>query len=181
MRMSLAEESPLDPLPATAQDTPLVGVEKSGEFREIGPPDQLPTGIEYVDTVERGSPVMANARLLYKKMPADTGKTVVGKEGYVVGGIIVSMIQKSTGRYVAAFKVIFVRQDHGQLDPSDTYTSDWAGQPGKANPQQIAGHGERVIGIHGRRGTRLRALGLVIEKPGGQAAAQPAAAAAMAV
>jgi hypothetical protein len=44
----------------------------------------------------------------------------------------------------------------------DTYLSDWFGTPIDDQPTQLAGHGERVIGICGRKGLNVDALGLVV-------------------
>lgn len=82
---------------------------------------------------------------------------LIGRPGYVVGGIFVD------GRnYANAMRIIFMRQNGDHLDPADQYTTDWLGTPIDDTPIQLAGHGERVIGICGHKGLNFDALGLVI-------------------
>jgi hypothetical protein len=169
------KENPLDPLPTDAQDTPLVGPEKANEFREVSASGELAIGIEYIPSETAGKTVLSNIRLLYAKPGEEKGESILGREGYVVGGLVVGTGQYSTGQFVNGFKVIFIRQKDGALDASDTYTSDWAGvTPSAGKQKQLAGHGERVIGICGRKGFFVRAVGLVIQKSGESPATQPA-------
>ena len=158
------KEYPLDPLPTDAEDTPLIGAEKTNEFREVAKADQLAIGVQYVAAQTGGKPVFSNIRLVYAKPAGGTEDSVMAKEGYVVGGLMVGTAQYPMGLFFNGFKVIFIRQKDGKLDASDTYTSDWVGQAAKGKPKQLAGNGERVIGIRGRKGVFVRAIGLVIRK-----------------
>jgi len=83
----------------------------------------------------------------------------MAKEGYAVGGMKID-----APKYVSAVQVVFyLLKDNGQLDPNDSYTSDWLGTPSGKEVPVIEGAGKQVIGIHGRRGAVLDALGLVFE------------------
>ncbi len=83
---------------------------------------------------------------------------VVAKEGYAVGGLNVE-----TKTYVTALEIIFMRQKpDGTLDPSDSYKSPCIGFPTGSEPKKLGGTGASVVGIHGRRGLILNAVGLVI-------------------
>ena len=56
-----------------------------------------------------------------------------------------------------------MRQVKGKPNPADQYTSDWIGRATSGQrPKLIAGHGERVVGVCGRKGMNCDALGLVI-------------------
>jgi hypothetical protein len=67
---------------------------------------------------------------------------------------------------VRAVRVVFVRQaEDGALDKSDFYMSDWAGTTLDGKPTTIGDGVTRVIGVHGRKGAVINAIGLVQEKP----------------
>jgi hypothetical protein len=142
----------------------LIGAEKTNEFREVSATGELAKGVQYIASETGGKPVFTNIRLVYAKSAAGAEDSVMAKPGYVVGGLIVGTGQYSTGLFFNGFKVIFIRQKGEKLDSSDTYTSDWVGQAAKGKPKQLAGNGERVIGIRGRKGVFVRAIGLVVRK-----------------
>jgi hypothetical protein len=107
-----------------------------------------------------GEPAIRGLTLLHERRPSrGRSISVVAKEGYAVGGLKID-----APRYVSAVQIIFYRlKADGQLDPQDSYTSEWLGKPsGKAAPT-VDGAGKKVIGIFGRRGAVLDALGLVFE------------------
>jgi hypothetical protein len=88
------------------------------------------------------------------------GKAVLAKEGYAVGGL------KVDGKdLVCAVKVVFLRiKPDGTLDRTKSYTSDWLGKPTGQAPKTVGGTGSKVVGVHGRRGAVLDAVGLVLAK-----------------
>jgi hypothetical protein len=53
-------------------------------------------------------------------------------------------------------------QPDGRLDPKDSYTSDWLGRPSGREPKVVGGKGQAVVGVHGRRGAVIDAIGLVL-------------------
>jgi hypothetical protein len=56
-----------------------------------------------------------------------------------------------------------MKMDAGKLNPKDNYLSDWMGVPVSGQlPKQLAGHGERVIGVTGRKGINMDAIGLIV-------------------
>jgi hypothetical protein len=85
---------------------------------------------------------------------------ILAKGGYAVGGIRV----KAGGDRIRAFRVVFMRSAAPYLDMKDTYESDW--YLGDATDTVLlGGDGCRVIGVHGRAGNEIDALGLVLLKP----------------
>ncbi len=84
--------------------------------------------------------------------------TVVARPGYAVGAI-----NTRTGLFLDAFQFVFMKFDDGQLDPSDSYTSDWLGDPRGGGDGKASGDGNLVVGIHGRTsGREVDMLGLVV-------------------
>jgi len=85
---------------------------------------------------------------------------VVAKEGYAVGGI-----QVVADELVEAVRIVFVRQTADGLDKSDFYYSDWIGTPGSATPRTLGDGATPVVGVCGRRGAVMDAIGLLLAKP----------------
>ena len=102
---------------------------------------------------------LAPARQLQGRYPISPEQNVMARDGYAVGGIV-------TGRdqFFRGFQIIFMRYDGAALHPDDQYTSDWCGAPVRSNPIQLAGHGERVIGVFGRQGLNRDAFGLLLAR-----------------
>lgn len=95
----------------------------------------------------------------YQRNAPSALQSVVAKEGYAVGGLIVDAQE-----YVSAVKVVFVRlQADGRPNPADTYTSDWIGHPTGGPTRTLDAKGAKVIGVHGRRAAVLDAIGLLLE------------------
>ncbi|MEQ9068646.1 MAG: hypothetical protein RLO18_18060, partial [Gimesia chilikensis] len=149
--------------PATMKGTAskLIGnAEGGGSFQTVIPEGKTLLGFECSLGSWAGEPAIRSLTPLSEPKPARRRNiTVMAKEGYAVGGMKID-----APKYVSAVQVVFYRlTDDGQLDPNDSYTSEWLGTPsGKAVPV-IEGTGKNVIGIHGRRGAVLDALGLVFE------------------
>ncbi|NQT87610.1 protein kinase, partial [bacterium] len=83
------------------------------------------------------------------------GTEFIAKPGYAVGALEV----RAGGR-VDGLCAIFMRVKDGALDPNDTYKSPWVGGGGGGGTQ-LGGTGRLIVGIQGRRGNEVDALGLV--------------------
>ncbi len=91
--------------------------------------------------------------------PGGPHADLFAKPGYAVAGVHVK-----GGDRVRAFKVVFMRISGPGLLPSDRYDSDWyVGDA--ADTILLGGDGAPVVGIHGRCGNDLDALGLILFKP----------------
>ena len=89
-------------------------------------------------------------------VPLET--TVVARPGYAV-----SAIRTRTGLTVDAFQIEFTRFRDGRLDPDDSYTTNWLGDPRGGGPRDATGEGKLVVGIHGRsNGREINNLGLLV-------------------
>lgn len=119
-------------------------------------------GFVYDISVWDRQPIIRRLLPLYTRsvvVAGDRAHVVTARDGYVVGGLLVD-----SDLYAHAFRVIFVRSNGGQLDLRDIYLSEWFGQPSSnLPPKQLAGHGEHVIGVGGRRGINMDAVALVVQ------------------
>jgi hypothetical protein len=87
------------------------------------------------------------------------GSTVMARPGYAVGGL-----NLRAGLIVDAFQLVFMRVEGGKLNPADTYTSDWLGDPsGGGGASTVSGNGRPIVGLRGRANAReLTSLGAVV-------------------
>jgi hypothetical protein len=86
------------------------------------------------------------------------GDIVIAPEGYAVGAVNVH-----SNQFVNAVQLVFMRlRPDGRLDPADSSTSDWIGEPGPGAPRKLGGNGVPIIGIHGRRAAIFDAMGIVV-------------------
>lgn len=144
--------------PPSFRKTALVGGNGGGPFQFFSPAGQTVVGFRYqLGTWMNQGIVQSIEPVFPSDSPPATRPIIRAKPGYVVGGLIVDGTQ-----YANAFRVIFVRERDGQIDSTDTYTSDWIGTPQGQKQTQLAGNGERVLGIHGRKGLNVDALGLLL-------------------
>ena len=96
---------------------------------------------------------------IYDQTPGGPAQGVaIAKEGYAVGGLKVD-----ARRFVNAMQIVFMRRkSNGRLDPSDSYTSEWIGFPTGRPAKTLGGTGATVVGLYGRNGAILNAVGLIL-------------------
>jgi hypothetical protein len=96
----------------------------------------------------------------------------MARDRYAVGGL-----QIVAGDLVNAVRVVFCRlQPEGALDQSDSYLSEWIGNPGSVTPVEISAGNSPVIGLCGRQGAVKNALALIVDDAPPKPANSPIAA-----
>ncbi len=139
------------------------------QFREVTPERGVLVGfrVGYVEIF--GGPKVAMVEPIFQVgsryipgkrhgKPIRPVQSVVAKPGYAVGAI-----HTRTGLTVDAFQVEFMRFKDGQLDPDDSYMTNWLGDPRGGSPRYSSAEGKLVVGIHGRsNGREINALGLLV-------------------
>ena len=153
--------APIPLATSSTKRTPLVGGKGGGTYTRFSSTGENVVGFRYDIGTWSGNTIVHTLEPIYASTasrPASKRLQVVqARTGYIVGGMLVD------GKdYANAIRIIFIAWDGTQTHPEDTYMSDWLGTPIDDQPTQLAGHGERVIGIHGRRGLNFDALGLVL-------------------
>jgi hypothetical protein len=83
-------------------------------------------------------------------------KEDVAPPGYVVGGLLLK-----TGAKVDGYAIVWFRDLGDRLDPEDVRIGPWRGGTDGGPEGILGGEGHRIVGVHGRRGHDLDALGLV--------------------
>jgi len=82
------------------------------------------------------------------------------KNGYVVAGVVAK-----SGHRVDGMRLIFMRVENGELIPGDTYRSEWIGGRGGGAETLYAADGCPIVGVYGRRGHDLDAIGFIQVAP----------------
>ena len=147
--------------PNFGHDTPFAGDTTGGGLFRFVDPDRPLLGVEYRLGAWDNEPSVGQLVPVFARdQPVAIPPRVIAPEGYAVGGVNVH-----TKRYVNAVQLVFLKlTPDGRLDPGDSSTSDWIGDPGEGEPIRLGGDGRRVIGIHCRQGAILNGLALVMDK-----------------
>jgi hypothetical protein len=153
------------------------------KFKSLGPTGAILIGLEakcrkfgHIDMVRAVRPIYRVGRReefgTQYGIDLDGVKTLKAKDGYAVGAI--------TGRagwWCNGFSLTFMRiKPDGNLDPSDSYESEWIGAREGDELVRVTGEGTPVVGIVGKvagAGPETTALGLLFR---GQEGFDPAAA-----
>jgi hypothetical protein len=175
---------PKAPPSATPDDndlisTAIVGGQGGGPFEEAPTPRRLLVGFKTTTgsvAFKTATGQFSSGRVVRSIQPIYSGSapdddaktygqvrgevtTVEAKQAYAVGGVIAK-----GGILLDGFKVIFMRVGPTSLDTTDSYESEWIGGRGGGPEQTLGGDGKRVVGIYGRSGLLLDALGLIQAK-----------------
>jgi hypothetical protein len=87
----------------------------------------------------------------------------VAKPGYAISGLHIN-----GDDYSHCVRIIYAKIDGNKLNPEDTYTTDWLGDPfTNERDQEIGNSGHLVIGIYGKQGMNVDGIGLVLLDPEG--------------
>ncbi len=146
-----------------------LGKDRDG-FRDVGPAGSVLVGVE-VSYIERfGGPKVRSAQPIYRVGDGlyrglvhgevvGPVTTVIAKPGYAVGGLVTH-----AGLTVDGFRMVFMKVNGDRLDPDDSYNSPWIGDEKGGNPGDVASKGGLVVGLQGRSGKEVNALGLTALK-----------------
>lgn len=147
--------------PTRGTDSKLIGNPEGGSsFRSVNPQGKAIIGFSYSMGSWDGVAAIRDLTPLYDQSPPrGRSVAVTAKAGYAVGGLKIDAPQ-----YVSAVQIVFYRvKEDGQLDTTDAYTSEWLGKPSGKDAPLIDGAGKKTIGVFGRRGAVIDAVGLVFE------------------
>jgi hypothetical protein len=137
-------------------------------FHDIAPKGSVLVGAHVSYIMKFGSPKISSVRPVYRV----GGKNVEGKRygtlqskevkaiakpGYAVGAV-----NTHTGLTVDGFELVFMRIAGDHLDTSDSYTSPWLGDIKGGSPRDVSSEGKLPVGLHGRAGKEVNALGLIV-------------------
>ena len=148
------------PTASRGKITNVYGGPGGGPFALTRNDDKPITSIKYTAGNWANLDMLKTVELLAFDAPQPPGAGFEkAREGYIVAGI-----EANYGKYVFAIRVIYMKRGtDGKPDPSDQYTGEWLGNKlDQAKTVKIAGDGSQVIGICGRKGLTLDAVGLIV-------------------
>jgi hypothetical protein len=150
-------------VPHGTRATSIVGGNGGGPFVLVKPGIGPVRGFFFNFAQWNGRQIIHEIEPLYGPSDSSTplGNNVVyAKDGYIVGAVTIDATD-----CVNAIKVAFIRYPTPKGDSSDLYWSDWCGETSGDLQQQLAGNGELIVGVCGRKGLNIDALGLIFSDP----------------
>lgn len=142
----------------TPRDTQLAGGSGGFPFRMVSRENEHLVGFSYHLGQWAGKQSVSINQAIFDPRRRPIPNTLMAKPGYAVGALAVD-----SSEFVNALCITFMRiKPDGTLDPSDTYNSPVIGTASGQTTTKLGGTGAPVVGIHGRRGAILDAVGLVI-------------------
>ena len=137
--------------------TPVIGGAGGFPFKKADIQGRPVLGVRYILSDWAGRKRVSLLTPIFTSSSGETPGTVSAREGYALGAIHVSVSDFVDGVTLEFMKL----QEDGSLDPGDSYKSDPIGTL-SANSKMVSGDGRRVVGIHGRGGAVMDAIGLVL-------------------
>ena len=136
---------------------PIVGGAGGFPYQSVSEIGQPLLGVIWFPGEWDGTKALARLESVFDRTAPLPDDSALAPEGYAVGAVEVD-----AGEFVHAVRLLFWRlRPDGSLDPADSRTSNWLGVPTGQEPRRLSGDGAPVIGLHGRAGAVLDAVGLV--------------------
>ena len=144
--------------PGGTSKTQMLGGKGGNPMELCSSPPRDVIGFRYAFAVWQGRGIVRTLTPLYGHEDVNLNDTITARDGYVVGGLMVD-----SDKYFHAFRVMFMKTASGNLSSDEGYLSDWIGEPSSGEPpKQLAGNGSHVVGVCGRKGLNMDAVGLVL-------------------
>ena len=141
----------------TQKLTPAVGGAGGFPFKRVDVLGRPVLGVRYILADWAGQKRVSLLAPIFAAAPGETPGTVSARDGYALGAIHVFASEFVDGVTLEFMKL----KEDGSLDPSDSYKSETIGTASDS-PETVSGNGSRVVGIHGRGGAVMDAVGLVV-------------------
>ena len=159
------------PLPEglTAVPASFLGGDR-GRFLEVAPEGGVLVGARVSYASRPGGPKISSIQPIFrvggKLVDGERHGSLLGKETKVVArdGYAVGALKTRTGIMVDGFELVFMKIDGERLDPSRSYSSAWLGNERTGVPRDVSSNGRIPVGLQGREGDGVHALGLIIGK-----------------
>jgi hypothetical protein len=139
-------------------------------FHDIAPSGGVLVGARVSYIMRAGGPKISSIQPIYrvgeKLVDGQRQGGLLGEETEAVAkpGYAVGAINTHTGLTVDGFAMVFMRIDGDRLDSADSYTSPWLGDEKGGSPRDVSSEGKIPLGLQGRAGKEVYALGLIVEK-----------------
>ncbi|HVE41587.1 MAG TPA: hypothetical protein VNM14_16970 [Planctomycetota bacterium] len=152
-----------------------LGVSEGAPFDDLAPPGGFLVGVR-ASVGDVDGPVIKSLAPIYRigeqtrggpvihGRPSESSVDLVAPPGYAVSGIVARAggLRGNVGwDRIYGFRLSYLKISGDKLDPQDRQSSEWVGR--KEGPPEITidGQGRKVMGLYGRHGENLDALGLI--------------------
>lgn len=138
-----------------------------GAFVDRAPDDACLVGMRYSTAVWSGHRILASIQPLYSDGSGVTAGRIHGRPGsdvreiLVPPGSVVIGVEVVSGAMLDGLRLVSAARRSGENDDEDLRFGEWAGGSGDGWGALLGATGGAVVGIHGRCGTMVDALGLV--------------------
>ncbi|UCG48724.1 MAG: hypothetical protein JSU94_02895 [Phycisphaerales bacterium] len=140
--------------------TETVGGTGGSAFRNVDSQGRPVIGVQFALGSWAGGKHVSRLTPLFDRSRATRPNTILAKEGYALGAIHVR-----AGEFVDAITLEFMKLNDGaSLQLSDSYKADTIGSATSGTAKTITSDGRLIVGLHGRRGAMIDAIGLVVRK-----------------
>jgi hypothetical protein len=147
------------------QQTALIGGSGGSQFESTSSTGQPVVGVRHRLGNWAGRECVGRLEPIFAGTAASGAPDVIlAHDGYALGALEVDADQ-----YVDAVALVFMRlTPEGDLDPSDSYTSDWIGKPTGKRPRTILPHLNPSPSLRGKSDERKKSCmsPRVVAKPG---------------
>jgi hypothetical protein len=139
-------------------------------FTDIAPDGGMLVGVSVSYITRFGGPKISSVVPIYrvgeKLVDGKRHGKLLGKETKAVAkpGYAVGAVKTHTGLTVDGFEMVFMKVDGDRLDASDAYNSPWLGDVKGGSPRDVSSDGKIPVGLQGRSGQEVNALGLIVGK-----------------
>jgi len=153
--MTSTEENPESTF--AGRPGPVVGGAGGFPYQSVSESGAPLLGVIWFPGEWEGKKALARLESVFDRSEPLPDDSAIAPDGYAVGAVEVD-----SGEFVHAVRLLYWRlRPDGSLDPADSKASNWLGVPTGHEPRRLSGDGARVIGLHGRVGAVLDAVGLV--------------------
>ncbi len=138
-------------------------------FHDIAPSGGVLVGARVSYIMRFGGPKISSVQPVYrvgeKLVDGKRHGVLFGKETKAIAkpGYAVGAVNTHTGLTVDGFGLVFMKVDGDRLDASESYTSPWLGDAKGGSPRNVSSDGKIPVGLQGRAGKEINALGLIVE------------------
>ena len=140
--------------------TETVGGTDGFAFRKVDSQGRPVIGVQFTLRSWAGRKYVGQLTPLFDRSGATRPNTIFAKEGYALGAIHVWASEFVDGITLEFMKL----NDDTSLQLSDSYEADTIGSATTGTAKIITSGGRIVVGLHGRHGAVIDAIGLVVKK-----------------
>ncbi len=139
-------------------------------FVDVAPAGGVLVGVRVSYIMRLGGPKVSSVQPVYRigerLVDGKRHGTLLSQESKAIAkpDYAVGAIKTHTGLTVDGFELVFMKVDGDHLDANDSYKSSWLGDVKGGSPRDVSTEGKVPVGLQGRSGKEVKALGLIVRE-----------------